>query len=200
MDSKPGSVIGPARTVTPRWMYALLAVFAAAAATATYRMVDTSGQLTAIERERLSLLQEKGRLDNALASARKQVDELKSVQATSESEIKKSREDAKAASTQSVQFQERAKALEAELNGVRQDLANATKSRSDVETRGAALERDLNGLKAQITDLQQKLTASEANLRAALDAKTRAEQQVQHLQKLTAPAPQAPQPAQPPRP
>lgn len=179
---------GPTRHGTSRWVYALLVAFMAMAALATYRMVDTSGQLTAIERERLSLLQEKGRLDNALASARKQVDELKSVQSTSEAVIKSSREDAKAASTQSVQFQERAKALEAELATVRQELTGTAKSKGDFEARAVGLERDMGGLKGQVGELQQRLGDTQAKLQAALEAKQKAEalaqQQQQQLQQL----------------
>lgn len=193
-DDKGKSVGVASAARAPSWIYALLAIFATVAAGTAYRMVDTSGQLTAIERERLSLLQEKGRLDNALASARKQVDELKSVQSTAEAEIKKSREDAKAASQQSVLFQERAKALETDLNAARQQLADANKTRGDVESRSVGMERDMSSLKQQITELQQKLTTMQANLQAALDGKAKAEALVQQLrQQLPGQAHPAPQ-------
>ena len=188
-NSTPSTVAAsPARTA--RWPLALLAALGAVTAYSVFRTSEATGQLTAIERERVSLMQEKSRLDTALAAARKQVDELKSLHSAAESEIKKSREDAKAASTQSVQFQERAKAFEAELgtvrgqmqardaefDKVRQEAAGAGKMRSDLEARAVGIERDMS---ARLSELQQRLDETQKRLQLALEAKDKAERMLQ---------------------
>ncbi len=193
-NTTSSAALPPARM--PRWSLVLLALMAAATAFAGYRMSEATGQLTATERERVSLMQEKSRLDTALAAARKQVDELKSGHAAAEAEIKKSREDAKAASTQSVQFQERAKALETEVEKMRQEAAGAAKARGDLEARAVGVERDMA---TRLNEMQQRLDEALRNLKAAVDAKDKAEQQLRQAnQPGAAPQaqPQAPQ-AQP---
>lgn len=165
------SVITAPTAGLPRWGWGVIAVIGVIAAYNAYRAVESSAQLTALERERVSLIQDKGRIDTALTAARKQVDELKSIQAASEAEIRKSREDVKAASNQAMQLQERVKSLENELGGVRgvaaaaqsdseklrQELVAAGKAKADAEAKSAGLEREIGAMSKRLADTSLKL-------------------------------------------
>lgn len=177
-SSKDNFLTAPAAGL-PRWGWALLVLMGLIAAYNASRAMEANGQLSALERERVSLIQDKGRIDTALTAARKQVDELKSLQSASEAEIKKSREDAKSASTQAMQLQERVKALEADLGGarglaataqgdtekLRQDIAAATKAKDEAAAKAAGLERELKAMSERLAETSAKL--QEATRKAA---------------------------------
>ncbi len=155
----------------PAWGWALIVAMGLVAGYNSYRAVEATGELNARERERVSIIQDKDRINTALTAARKQVDELKSLQATAEGEIKKSREDAKNASTQAIQLQERVKALEGDLGGarglaasaqsdtekLRQELTAANKAKADAEAKAAGLERELKAMSERLADSTAKL-------------------------------------------
>jgi chromosome segregation ATPase len=173
-DQGTGAKISPLSAPVaglPPWGWALIVAVGLVAAYNSYRAVEVTGQLTSLERERVSLIQDKDRLNTALTAARKQVDELKSLQATADGEIKKSREDAKNASTQAMQLQERIKALEGDLGGarglaataqgdvekLRQEFAAANKAKSEAEAKAAGLERELKAMSERLADSTAKL-------------------------------------------
>ncbi len=169
-SSKDNFLTAPAAGL-PRWGWALLVLMGLVAAYNANRTVEATGQLSALERERVSLIQDKDRINTSLTAARKQVDELKSQQSASESEIKKSREDAKSASTQAMQLQERVKALEADLGGarglaataqgdtekLRQDIAAANKAKDEAAAKASGLERELKAMSERLADTTAKL-------------------------------------------
>ena len=175
------SVLTTAVAGLPRWGWAAILGLAALAAYNGYRSVESSAQLVALERERVTLIQDKGRIDTALTAARKQVDELKSLQTAADAEIKKSRDDAKAASTQAMQLQERVKALEGDLGGARglaataqsdvekarQDAAAANKAKADAEAKASSLERELAAMSKRLAEMTVKLEEAQKSPAAA---------------------------------
>ena len=153
----------------PWWTWVLGGAIAAIPIYTTYRMVEVNGQLAAIERERVQLINDKQRVDAALEAGRKQIDELKSKQGAAADEIKKSRDDARDASRQMKEAQERTKVVEAELaklkeqmgqsqgdaDRLRQETEAAKKGRTDAETRANTLGNEITALKTQLDEFRE---------------------------------------------
>jgi chromosome segregation ATPase len=186
LNAQPGDRLTlPRSSATPWWAWALGAVVAALPVYTLYRINELGAQLTLAERDRQSLNEERTRLETSLTAARKQVDELKSVQSAYEAETKKSREDAKAASSQIQQFQERVRTLETDLvktradfdqaqgaargevDAAKRDAAGLATAKADAENRAAAAEQQRATLAERVTDLRRQLDAANASLEAA---------------------------------